>query len=303
MLTAIDHLSDVAPNGSVLWEELVKLKKAGSQGILNPLRVRDILFDAECQRITIDNIAPDNQLFAIGDLVIRDKTRDANSLVPFSYIYRPKQQDCRDFFVCLEENFVHWPDVVSMITFKTISYTTCSICNHKSTQPVPIENQYIEFQCPTLPGKMSDLVRNHFNSYEIMHNWRDEDGCNNETEGHTRTQIFAVENTDFIIIILKRIQRDIAGQIKIVRTKIELDNDVIIVDYFGHSARFSPIGVIEHQGTVVGTSVTGHYTADVFNNSTQQWYRTSDSAPPQMISKNDITKSGYVFLYKKSNIY
>ena len=70
-------------------------------------------------------------------------------------------------------------------------------------------------------------------------------------------------------------------------------------EYQEVSATFSPIGVIEHQGSVVGTTVTGHYTADVFNHSTNQWYRTSDSSKPNMITKENLSKMGYIFLYKK----
>ena len=178
-----------------------------------------------------------------------------------------------------------WPDVVDMISFKTISHTKCSICQHKSKQSIATDNQYIEFQCPDSPCKMSDLIRKHFNSYEIINNWRDEEGCKMETIGYSSTQLFNVVDTDFLIIILKRIQRDFNGSLQIVKTNVEVDNGVIINDSFGQPATFSPIGVIEHQGSVVGTTVTGHYTADVFNHSTNQWYRTSDSSKPIMITK------------------
>ena len=77
--------------------------------------------------------------------------------------------------------------------------------NMNLTQSVPIESQYIEFQCPTSPVKMSDLINKHFNSYEIVQNWRNEDGCNRKTKGYSSTQLFDIDNTVFIIIILKQI--------------------------------------------------------------------------------------------------
>ena len=54
------------------------------------------------------------------------------------------------------------------------------------------------------------------------------------------------------------------------QTKIEVDNEVMLVDSTGHSATFIPIGVIGHQGTVSRKSVIGHYTADILSYSTGQ---------------------------------
>ena len=84
-------------------------------------------------------------------------------------------------------------------------------------------------------------------------------------------------------------------------TSVEVDNDVVIVDSLRKSASFSPISVIEHQGNVSGTSVSGHYTADILDHSTNQWYRTSDSSLPRAISKEAVGRRSYIFLYKKQS--
>ena len=119
---------------------------------------------------------------------------------------------------------------------------------------------------------MSHLIREHFNSYQTMHNWRVEDGCKRLTVGHSSTRIVDINKTDLLVIILQRIQRHLNGFLHILQTKIEVDKEVMLVDSTGHSATFIPIGVIEHQGTVSGKSVTGHYTADILSYSTGQWY-------------------------------
>jgi len=51
---------------------------------------------------------------------------------------------------------------------------------------------------------------------------------------------------------------------------------------------------------VTGNDTQGHYRADVKNQFSNTWYRTSDNDRPQKLSTQSVTKTGYIFLYKQS---
>ena len=103
--------------------------------------------------------------------------------------------------------------------------------------------------------------------------------------------------TNLTVVLNRLIQVD--GEIEIVRKKVPLGGEVLIQDVHEKSRLFKPIAVIHHSGEVFQNSTRGHYQADVLNKTSQQWYRTSDDEAPVRISKEGITKEGYIFLYKR----
>ena len=67
-------------------------------------------------------------------------------------------------------------------------------------------------------------------------------------------------------------------------------------DSNGEDFFFEPIAIIEHHGN---TSRSGHYTCDVKDYDTKRWYRTNDNTWPKMISLNNVSKQGYVVIYRR----
>ena len=66
-------------------------------------------------------------------------------------------------------------------------------------------------------------------------------------------------------------------------------------------SRFEPISVIEYQGVLSPTGVSqGHYICDVKNSSTNKWFRTNDNCEPIPLQECDVSKYGYVILFKRS---
>ena len=114
-------------------------------------------------------------------------------------------------------------------------------------------------------------------------------------------KIANIEEVEFIIFRIQRlIQFD--QQQHIIRTEISVDanEEVNLIDANGTSAKYLPISIIHHRGNVIGKSTEGHFLADVKNNNTNTWFRTSDNDTPVDITKKGLTKMGYIFLYKKS---
>ena len=89
------------------------------------------------------------------------------------------------------------------------------------------------------------------------------------------------------------------GQLKKNYNKVEVEEFLELKDQNDKSARFSPLAIITHHGGVSGNTTFGHYVCDVFNNTSNQWFRTSDASTPEKISFDRISQHGYIFLYKK----
>ena len=71
-------------------------------------------------------------------------------------------------------------------------------------------------------------------------------------------------------------------------------------DHHGSQAWYEPIAVMDYQGNLANSRESqGHYTCDVKDVITNEWYRTNDSCNPVKIERNEVSKHGYVVLYKQ----
>lgn len=120
------------------------------------------------------------------------------------------------------------------------------------------------------------------NGFQNVKDWRDEDGCGSQVEGRSRTRIYNIENTEYLLFVLERLIR-IGDQLEIITTKVKVnpEEELNLMDMNGTIGHFKPLAIIHHSGNVVGQTTQGHYRADVKNNDDQNWYRTSDNEPPQ----------------------
>ena len=70
-------------------------------------------------------------------------------------------------------------------------------------------------------------------------------------------------------------------------------------DIEGHQGQYEAVSVIEFTGRLDATGASGgHYTCDIKEKNTRSWFRTNDSSIPTQIATEDVSKSGYVILYK-----
>ena len=117
----MDHQDNLLENGSPLWEHLVWLLKKGNSGSLDPIPIRNLIIAKEKERILSQNVNPINRLFDLGDQEILS---EKNILFDPSR-KRLGQQDCKNFFICLEENRKHSADVCDQFWFESKSFTIC----------------------------------------------------------------------------------------------------------------------------------------------------------------------------------
>ena len=75
---------------------------------------------------------------------------------------------------------------------------------------------------------------------------------------------------------------------------------LICRDEGGFQTWYEPISVIEYRGRLTNTGESqGHYICDVKDVNSNSWYRTNDNCDPVEIQSSDVSKSGYVILFKR----
>ena len=81
-------------------------------------------------------------------------------------------------------------------------------------------------------------------------------------------------------------------------------NDIIICRDSKNSACFyEAISVVEFSGTLQSSGESqGHYICDIKDKSSKSWYRTNDNSRPFQIRLQDVSKYGYVVLYKRKDV-
>ena len=296
VLTALDHQNINEESGSQLWEHLICLIRRGNSSSLDPLPVRDTMINIEKQRILEENIPPAKRLFGLDNAEI---FQGRNLLLDSVGLNRLGQQDCKDFFICLSQNKHHWFDVYSLFMVQLVYFTSCTACKYVSRyEGSTSTSAFILLDCPNENISMATLLDNEFNKSETVYDWKDEDGCKKKGVGEKCIRIKDLEETHFLVVILKRLTK-IDGKLKILKQKTPMGADVVLQDMKEKSSVFKPIAVIHHRGEVTGNTTRGHYMADVLNMSTNTWFRTSDDEAPKKIPQCHVTNQGYIFLYKK----
>ena len=266
MLTLLDHSDQVFLTArSELLQLLFSLKGDGVK-TLNPLPVRDLLMKTERQRIISDNVAPSNRLFHYFETT----TTDVKRLEKLSEASRIGQQDCLDFFVCLNENNSHWQDIASLFEISTFQMTICQSCGGVQRDEDSEKHSFLSLDCPDQNISLNHLVNMRINKGEMM---EDQDGCGVRTTGKHLRVVQNIESVQFLMFVVPRLQHNASRRLKIDKTKIEVDSEVEVKSSTGSFVKFKAISIIHHKGYVTGNDTRGHYLADVLDVETNQWIR------------------------------
>ena len=207
--------------------------------------MKQAIIFTERERILKRNIAPLHTLFDLGNLpgLNNDEFRAG----------RIGQQDCRDFFYCINENRDVWLDVFDLFSVKTLNETECCNCGYVSRQELSVDDRtLIALTCPTSEINMKKFLEDQLNGYEEVENWRDETGCGKLVNGRKRTRITNMDDTDYIIFMLDRLQA-FDGQLHIVNTKVNIDpeEEVNLIDADKKVGKFLPLAIIHHSGSII----------------------------------------------------
>ena len=291
ILCAMDASSSPIEFESRLGIQLVNLHKTNIRVNLDPSQIRRTLTEAEDERIKnrIEEIrlTYDDPEVQVRRIAWAESTR---------LRLGTGQQCVGDFLIALSQCRESWPDVYTYlnVTFKRI--LTCSNCRWLSAQNVN-EELYIELDCPPNGSSLTEVIRINFNE-GVPRRYNCRDGCG-ATRCLQKILLEDVTTTKFIMIKLTRTRQLPTGQLEIIRNDVSGVQNAVIVDSQGNEGTFNCISIVEHTGVLYqdgGSS--GHYTADVYNNFTKSWWRTSDNERPVPLSIADVTKKGFIFLLK-----
>ena len=221
ILTAIDYdeLTAQLTLTSELGQELLKLHFKSGKEPLNPTVIKDIIVTAEDTRIA-------TRLSELSYEVINQSLHDeqAARINNLRLDLRNGQQCVRDFFICLNENLVCWPDVFSTFSFNLTHSSECSICKHKNQYET---NQlYVEMAVPPNKSVFKGYVEDFFHERSEFGSYCDE-GCKALSVKNKWSSITTAEENKFFIVILTRGIETLDGY-QLVRNEINSTESVQI---------------------------------------------------------------------------
>ena len=84
------------------------------------------------------------------------------------------------------------------------------------------------------------------------------------------------------------------------KIKLTITEDVNIIDNEGNLICYQPVGVIPHTGYASGERSAGHYICNL-KLPNGKWVLCDDEKNPSLINKNNVTKRGYIILFKRKS--
>ena len=193
----------------------MKIKKE----ILDPGRVKNIIVTAEDTRIAtrLSELS-----FEIDDQELLERRTRAVKNLWLNLI--SGQQCVRDFFLCLQENILSWPDVCSPFLFDITHSTVCLSCNH--VHQFQTNQMYVEIPVPPNDTNLNDYIEEHLNTASLFGKFC-EDGCQKFSEAEKSSKITLARETEYLMIILTRAVDTLDG-FKFLENEITVTNEVYI---------------------------------------------------------------------------
>ena len=134
------------------------------------------------------------------------------------------QQCVRDFFLCLNQNLLSWPDVYSSFGFKITHSSECLACHHY--HQFDTEQMYIELDVPEDGSNLNNHVEDYLCTSSLM-GFNCENGCKKFNQFERRSTVTKIEQTEYIIILLSRAVETLDGY-QINTNKVIATNDIFI---------------------------------------------------------------------------
>ena len=195
ILIAMDYDESTKVFNSELGKELLRLQSNQNES-LNPLNVKDILVSSEDMRIATRLSELTSEI--TDQIELEDQTRNIQNM---RLDLRRGQQCVRDFFICLNENLLSWPDVYSTFSFKLTHSTECLSCKHINHHET--NQSYFEIPVPPNNADLNDHVEDFLNEESLVGVFCD-DGCKNLAQKIKRTRLNCSNQAGFILVVLTR---------------------------------------------------------------------------------------------------
>ena len=187
--------------------------------ILNPTSIKHIIVTSEDARIAtrLSEITSETD----DQIQLEHQTRVIQSL---RLDLISGQQCVRDFFLCLQENMLSWPDVWLTFRFNITHSTTCCSCKHVyQSETTQI---YVEVPVPPNNSNLNEYIEDQLNSSCLVDKFC-EDGCQTLVQAEKSSRVTLASDTAFLIIILTQAVETLDG-FKLVESKVTATNDLFI---------------------------------------------------------------------------
>ena len=219
ILSAFDHSLSTANFSSELGKELLFLHSSDQTKSLDPTTVKYIVVTAEDTRIAT----------RLSELTAETDDQDqlasqSRAIENLRLNLKSGQQCVRDFFLCLEENLLNWPDVYSCFGFKLTHSTKCCSCSHGNQSQTT--QMYVEVPVPQDNSNLNDKVEEHLNTSSLV-GLHCENVCEKFVQVEKSTKLTSVAETDFLIVILTRGVETVDG-FQMIKNRTIPTNDVFI---------------------------------------------------------------------------
>jgi hypothetical protein len=219
ILSAMDHSESQDIFTSELGMELLHLQRSEQSSSLDSINVIHILVTSEDTRIAIRISELATEIDDPIQLEIR--TDDIQSL-RLNLI--SGQQCVRDFFLCINDNFLSWPDVYLFFRFEITHSTSCSSCNNINQSET--SQMYAELQVPPDYSNLSDFIEEFFNRSSLVGVYC-ETSCKSLVQAEKSSKVTRTADTEFITVILTRAVETLDG-FKINKDRTIATNGVLI---------------------------------------------------------------------------
>ena len=160
ILTAFDYCLSPSSLTSELGKELMHLKSCNQNIALDPSNSKNIIVTAEDTRIATRLSEMPTEVL---DPIQLNNRRNAIEGMRLDLI--SGQQCVRDFFLCINENVLNWPDVYSNFGFKMTHSTRCCSCmNVNQSETTQI---YVEIPVPPNNSNLNECIEDYFNTSSL----------------------------------------------------------------------------------------------------------------------------------------
>ena len=218
LLTLMDYSDSSDSFTSELGYELMQLKQNLLTDILDPTAVKYIIVTSEDTRIATRLSQLANELTDPRELEKRSKAIE-NARIDLS----SGQQCVRDFFLCLQANFLNWPDIWLSLVFDITHSSTCSSCNR--VQSSETRQMFLELPVPPANSSLSDHIDEYFNNSYMVGVFCDV--CQNLVQVEKSSRMTKIRDTEFLTVILTRAQETLDG-FKLVENEVISTNNISI---------------------------------------------------------------------------
>ena len=158
--------------------------------------------------------------------------------------------------------------------------------------------------CPPDNSMLNDFLEKYFNQDQIAEDFCCEEGCGSRGNFPKKLTLITRESSNFIVVILLRANYEwydartkTTTKVNSYDNKIDITQNFNIIDNEGEVICYEPISVIPHLG-VSGRNSAGHYICNI-KQINGDWLYCADDQKQTVIKPANVTKKGYVILYKR----